>query len=200
MLTAGDEMGRSQGGNNNAYCQDSPISWVSWDPALIWEPLIGFTGQLADLRAAHPALRPPEFLTADEVVDADGKGLGRPQLAWLNGYDGAMKDADWFDGGRRLLGLYESNADEAFIVWFYSGATPIDVTLPGAPYGDAYHVLLHTGLPEEFPDAGVTLEPTQKITLPARTVVVMSATFKPPAPAASAPAQPAAVPRPSTLP
>jgi glycogen operon protein len=175
MLTAGDEMGRTQGGNNNAYCQDSPISWVSWDPEQIWEPLTAFTGTLADLRAAHPALRPAEFLTADEVKDAKGKGLGRPQRAWLNGYDGPMKDSDWHDGGRRLLGMYAATADEAFLVWFYSGADPVDVTLPGAPFGAAYHLLLHTGEAGELPAVSTTLKAGEKLTLPGRTVAVLEA-------------------------
>ncbi|MDR1808557.1 MAG: glycogen debranching protein GlgX [Propionibacteriaceae bacterium] len=174
MLTAGDEMGRTQGGNNNAYCQDSPISWVSWDPEAIWEDLVGFTAQLTDLRDGHPALRPAVYLTADEVKDASGKGLGRPQLAWLNGYDGPMKDADWHDGGRRLLGMYVATADEAFIVWFYAGANPATVTLPGAPYGKAYQVVLHTGDAGEF-DEGVTLKAGATMEVPARTVVVLRA-------------------------
>ena len=188
MLTAGDEMGRTQNGNNNAYCQDSPISWVSWDPAQTWEPLIAFTAQLTDLRAGHAALRPTDFLTAEEVTDAKGKGLGRPQIAWLNGYDGEMKESDWHDGGRRLLGMFTSTADDAVIVWLYAGADPIEVTLPGKPWGDAYHVMLHTGEDGELPASGETLVPGQVVTIPGRTVVVMGASYKPAAAPASTPA------------
>ncbi|MDR1512491.1 MAG: glycogen debranching protein GlgX [Propionibacteriaceae bacterium] len=178
MITAGDEMGRTQSGNNNAYCQDSPISWVSWDPELIWEPLVGFTGALTDLRAAHPALRPARYLTANEVQDSAGHGVGRPEIAWLNGYSGEMKESDWHDGGRRLLGMFCSTAEEAFIVWFHSGADPIDVTLPGEPYGDSFHVVLHTGDEDEFPASGLALEPGDQITIPGRTVVVLESLFQ----------------------
>ena len=165
---------------------------MSWDPAQTWEPLIAFTAQLTDLRAGHAALRPTDFLTADEVTDAKGKGLGRPQLAWLNGYDGAMKESDWHDGGRRLLGMFTSTADEAVIVWLYAGADPIDVTLPGRPWGDRYHIMLHTGEDGEMPASGETLLPGQVVTIPGRTVVVMGAMYQSPLPAASASTQPSA--------
>ncbi|MDR1265475.1 MAG: glycogen debranching protein GlgX [Propionibacteriaceae bacterium] len=173
MLMAGDEMGRSQDGNNNAYCQDSPISWVSWDPEKTWPEMIDFTSRLTDLRAGHPALRPDCFLTADEVTDATGQGLGRPQLAWLNGYDGVMKESDWHDGGRRLLGMYCSTAEESVIVWFHAGADPIPLTLPGAPFGHNYHLLLHTGVADELPTPAATLLPGDQLDLPGRTVAIM---------------------------
>ncbi|MDR1386802.1 MAG: glycogen debranching protein GlgX [Propionibacteriaceae bacterium] len=175
MLTAGDEMGRTQGGNNNAYCQDSPISWSSWDPESTWPELIDFTSDLISLRQAHPALRPSGFLHRDEVLDAQGEGLGRPDLAWLNGYDGEMKTSDWHDPGRHLLGMYCSTAGEAFLTWFHSGPDPIGITLPGQPWGQSYHVLLHTGEDDELPSAGFSLLPGHNLVLPGRTVVVMRA-------------------------
>jgi glycogen operon protein len=180
MITAGDEMGRTQDGNNNAYCQDSPISWTDWDSASIWESLIDYSHQLAKLREAHPALRPTAFLTADEVTDADGLGLGRPQLAWLNGYDGPMKESDWHDGGRRLLGMFCSTPEETFLIWFYSAPDPLPITLPGQPWGDFYHLRLHTAAEDELPPLGARLEPGQTITLPGRVVVVMEVGYQPP--------------------
>jgi glycogen operon protein len=179
MMTAGDEMGRTQSGNNNAYCQDSPISWVSWDPQQTWEPLIAFTGDLTDLRDAHAALRPRDFLTADPVLGADGQPLDRPQVAWFSGQGPEMTEADWHDGSRRLLGLYSSTPQEAFLVWFYSGAEPVEVTLPAAKFGDTFHLLIHTGLPDELPEPGETLAPGSGFTLPGRTVAVFRAGFKP---------------------
>jgi glycogen operon protein len=177
MLAAGDEMGRTQQGNNNAYCQDSPISWMSWDPEQTWEDLTSFMGELTQLRAAHPALRPAEFLHGEEVVTDTGQGLVRPDVAWLNGYDGPMKEADWHDAGRKLLGMFCSTWKETFIVWFYAGATPLELILPGRPWGDSYHVLLHTGEPEELPPAGQTLVAGETLTIPARTVVVTQVSF-----------------------
>jgi glycogen operon protein len=192
MLAAGDDMGRTQQGNNNAYCQDSPISWVSWDQAAIWEELSGFTGQLATLRAGHPALRPFAFLHGEEVVTAAGQPLARPDVAWLNGYDGPMKEADWHDAGRKLLGMYCSTPDDSLVVWFYAGSDPLDIVMPGPPWGDAYHVLLHTGVAADgLPEPGVTLAPGDTLTLPGRTVVVTQAAYHP-APAAAPSAAPSA--------
>jgi glycogen operon protein len=177
MLAAGDEMGRTQQGNNNAYCQDSPISWVSWDPDKIWEETASFTSQLTTLRAAYPALRPETFLHGEEVVGQDGRRLVRPNVAWLNGYDGPMKEADWHDAGRKLLGMYCSTWQDTFIIWFYAGADPTEVVLPGRPWGDSYHVLLHTGEADELPPTGQTLAPGDKLTLPGRTVVITKAAY-----------------------
>ena len=175
MITAGDEFGRSQQGNNNAYCQDSPISWASWAEEDTWDELTSFLGNLTSLRSAHQTLSPGEFMQHEEVKDSSGRGLGRPELAWLNGTSGEMGEADWHDTSRKLLGMYSSSAKDAFICWFYAGADPIEITLPGKAWGQAYRVLLHTGTQGELPLPGHTLAPRTTLTIPGRTVVLMQA-------------------------
>jgi len=175
MITAGDEFGRSQQGNNNAYCQDSPISWASWAEEDTWDELTPFVGNLTSIRAAHPALRPEIFLGHDEVMDAQGRGLGRRALAWLNGTTGEMGDGDWHDTGRKLLGMYTATSDEAVIVWYQAGPDPVEITLPGLPWGCQYEVLIHSGETTELPPPGQVLPAGSSLTIPGRTCVLMQA-------------------------
>ena len=175
MITAGDEFGRSQQGNNNAYCQDSPISWASWAEEDTWDELTSFLGNLTSVRAAHPTLSPSVFIHHDDVNDAAGGSLARPGLAWLNGTSGEMGEADWHDPSRKLLGMYSSTADEAFIYWMYAGADPIQITLPGDAWGTEYRILLHSGNEDELPVAGQGLAPGSTLTIPGRTAILMQA-------------------------
>lgn len=188
MLAAGDEFGRSQQGNNNAYCQDSPISWASWADEDTWGELTAFTANLATVRAAHPSLRPADFISGDELTDATGQGLGRPGLAWLNGRDGEMTQADWHDAGRKLLGMYCATPDEALITWFQAGADPVDITLPGPPWGSGYQILIHSGDPDELPPPGQVLPAGSQVTIPPHTCLLTQ--VEPPA--AAIPAAPTA--------
>ncbi|MBM7797347.1 glycogen operon protein [Microlunatus panaciterrae] len=179
MITAGDELGRTQGGNNNAYCQDSPISWVHWDTQEEWHDLTTLTRALLTLRTDCAVFRPRKFRHGEELVDAEGDGLGRKDLAWFNGYSGEMTGDDWADGGRRTLGMYVATSDpdteqgDAFCVWVHAGVDPVDVRLPGGFWADKYTVLAHTGNDGELPTEPVAAEST--LTIPGRTVVVMRA-------------------------
>ena len=98
MLLAGDELGHSQGGNNNAYCQDGPVTWADWTQA---DPgFIDFVARVIALRRAHPALRQPQFLHGTPA----GPG-GRPDIAWLRPDGGEMMPADWDDPTGAALGM-----------------------------------------------------------------------------------------------
>ncbi|MCL2784782.1 MAG: glycogen debranching protein GlgX [Propionibacteriaceae bacterium] len=175
MIAAGDEFGRSQQGNNNAYCQDSPISWASWAEEDTWDEMTNFLGVVTCLRAAHDALAPQSFKHRVDVMDAKGNSLNRPELAWLNGTSGEMGEADWHDSTRKLLGMYSSTDKEAFIYWMYAGSQDLEITLPGKAWGSAYHVLLHTGEDDEFPVSGTKLLPGDTLTLLPHTAVLMQA-------------------------
>jgi glycogen operon protein len=177
MLTAGDELGRTQEGNNNAYCQDSPLSWVHWDSRSEWGDLTELTRTLVRLRAEHPVFRRATFRHGEQLVDSTNTPTGRKNLAWFGGRRTEMSADDWNDGTRRTLGVYlahdapNRNHDEAFLVWFHGGADPIQVALPDAGWADTYTVVAHTGLPGELPTdkigAGSVLQ------IPGRTVVVL---------------------------
>jgi glycogen debranching enzyme len=175
MITAGDELGRTQQGNNNAYCQDNPLSWVEWDDLGAWDEVREFTTRLLALRAEHPVLRSDVFRHRSDVRDSRGIPLGRYDLAWLNGYSGEMTTDDWHDDGRATLGMYVSDASEAFVTWFHSGDYPLEITLPDLPWGSAYRILLHTAADDELPGPDLRLTAGTVMTLPPRSVVVMRA-------------------------
>lgn len=173
MILAGDEMGRTQQGNNNAYCQDSPLSWLNWHVLEEWPLLQELTKKLLHLRQAHPALRPVDFPHRDLVKDGDGRSLGRFDLAWFDETGTEMSSDQWHDGGRRFIGRYSSTAKEAFLLYLNGHHETIETVLPGKPWGDNYQILAHTGLPEEFSAnlvaGGSTLD------IPGQTVVLLQA-------------------------
>ncbi|MCL1840555.1 MAG: glycogen debranching protein GlgX [Propionibacteriaceae bacterium] len=171
MMTAGDEAGRTQQGNNNAYCQDGPISWVDWDDGEAWSDVTDLVSTVVAARLSHPLLCPDDFRYHDPVLDEAGTPTGRFRLAWMNEYSGEMGDADWHDPGRRMLGMYVSDETTAFLTWYYSGTVPLPVTLPPAPWGASYELLASSAEPGELPDGPLPAGGT--FTMPPRTVVLM---------------------------
>ncbi len=171
MMTAGDGMGRTQQGNNNAYCQDSPVSWVHWDTESTWADLSELTSTLLKARADFPILRTTRFLTHDEVVDAEGHGMGRVDLAWLDGWHGEMTDDAWHDLGRHHLAMYRSDADSAFLLWINGGEHAITVRTPGEPWGRSYEIVATTAERGELPVSPLDRE--QEFSLPGRSVTLM---------------------------
>ena len=162
MLTAGDETGRTQGGNNNAYCLDDETTWVSWEHDASQRDLYDWTRALLALRRDHPSLRPERFV--------DGAALSQgspPPLAWF-GADGAPMTAErWFDHDQRVLGMYVAG----LLVWLNTGPAEETVVLPGAPWASGYQPLLDTA--EDRPAAGPPVDAGAPVTLAPRTVRVL---------------------------
>jgi isoamylase len=100
MLLGGDELGRTQHGNNNAYCQDNIVSWTDWASAD--QDLLAFTKQLVEFRRSHPVFRRRRFLTGAEATE----------LRWFTPSGTAQTDADWADGMALALALYLDGADD----------------------------------------------------------------------------------------
>jgi isoamylase len=96
MLLGGDELGRTQGGNNNAYCQDNEISWYDWDE--VDEDLLAFTQRCIAIRRDHPVLRRRRWFFGQEI-------RGNVDIEWYRPDGSPMEDEDW-DGAPRTLGLY----------------------------------------------------------------------------------------------
>ncbi len=134
MLAMGDELGRTQRGNNNAYAQDGPLTWIDWDTAD--EGLCRFTARVCALRRAHPALRDEAVLTGDLRDDS-----GIPDVEWRRPDGAPMGIADWQDpnGCTLIASLYtperESEAADRIVVVLHFGATPLDIRLPDARDG-----------------------------------------------------------------
>jgi len=175
LLTAGDECGRTQLGNNNAYCQSGPQSWLNWEDAPNWADLTALASHVIKLRVANPLLSPPDFRYHDPILGPDGAPTGRWRLAWMNEYSGEMGAADWADPTRRLLGNYEADEHDAFLTWYYSGTSPLDIKMPPQPWGSRYEVVLTTADDGEIPPG--PYGPGDGFTMPPRTVVLMHVTF-----------------------
>jgi glycogen debranching enzyme GlgX len=143
MITAGDERGKTQGGNNNAYCQDNEISWIDWTPDPRWSHLTELTRDLLTLRADHPVLRQRHFFEG-EPVDA----TGQKDLAWFHPEGRELTDDDWADGGLASLGMFLSGAhldDASFLVLLHAGPDESAWSLPGQPWAESYEVVMDTG-------------------------------------------------------
>ena len=171
MITAGDEMGRTQNGNNNAYCQDSPVSWVDWHTQRDWTDQFNLTRTLLKLRAEHSVLRNPQYRSHRELVDEEGNGLGRSEVAWFSEHGTEMSIDHWHDSGRRTLGQYVSDADEAFLIFVHGGPAPVLLTVPGQPWASSWTIAAHTGLTGELPHK--PLMAGSSIIVPAKTVVLL---------------------------
>jgi isoamylase len=106
MLLAGDEFGRTQSGNNNAYCQDNPVSWIDWSLPRSEDKLLEFVRRLIAFRHRHPVFRRSRFFRGRPV-----EGWNAKDIVWF-GPDGAeMTEAHWHDAGRRCLGVYFCGVD-----------------------------------------------------------------------------------------
>ena len=166
MLTAGDEMGRSQDGNNNAYAQDNAITWLDWVHAD--DNLIGLTGRLADLRERHPLLRADRFLTGSPGIDG-----GPPDATWLRPDGVAMTGADWGDAD--VFGLYLQDAEDRgdapdrLCLWFNRRQFDAGAILPSLPPGEAWQIALTT---TPWLRDAANSPPSGTLRIPARSVVV----------------------------
>ena len=128
MLQAGDELGRTQGGNNNAYCQDNETSWLDWSAATAASRLTDFTRRLIALRKRRPELRRETFLKG-------ARGAGRADdVSWLHPSGREMTPTDWQDPGLHCLGVRltaeESQRGADLLVIFNAGGSPVDFALP----------------------------------------------------------------------
>ncbi|MFF6776162.1 glycogen debranching protein GlgX [Streptomyces sp. NPDC012637] len=182
MLVAGDEMGRTQGGNNNAYCQDNEIGWLDWslpdDPGRA--QLLALTRRLLDLRHRHPVLRRRAFFS------------GRPQgadglrdLAWFTAAGTEMTEADWY-APAATLGLYlsgrdipgrdargEQVTDDSFLAVLHAGPRPVEYRLPGPPWAESYERVVDTSLEEQSGAPGTVHRGGETVTVAGRSVLLL---------------------------
>lgn len=168
MLMAGDELHRTQQGNNNSYCQDNPISWINWDLQQEDWDLVDFTATLAHIRATHPALRPLGFFTGNPHFDN-----GPKDLAWFA--PNAHEIEHWHSESHSTIGMFLTpDPSESLYAIFHAGAEPVSVTLPGAPYAERYTPILDTNAINGVP-TGEQHNAGDSITMPPRSTYVMRA-------------------------
>jgi glycogen operon protein len=154
MLLAGDEFGRTQQGNNNAYCQDNAISWVDWKLAASNVSLIRLVQKLTTLRHKYPILRRNRFLTGAYDEELEVK-----DLTWINASGAEMKSEDWSDGnmhcfgmlmdGRaRPTGVRQRGTEATMLLVLNAHHDQVQFTLPACAGGDHWSVVLDTNAPD----------------------------------------------------
>ena len=155
MLAMGDELSRSQGGNNNAYCQDNPTGWLDWTAGRDSDPdLPAFVAYLARLRRDLPALRRETFFTG--AVDP---ATGRKDVVWLAPEGREMQEADWADPGRQAFGIrFGGEADGGAPLLGLVNAASDDTAfrVPSDTGDGAWRALLDTGCPTGVADDRMT--------------------------------------------
>ena len=154
MITAGDERGKTQQGNNNAYCQDNLLSWMNWEPTRQQRDLEATVAYLIKLRRENPALRPINFGDFNEATaDTD-------MIKWYNRRGEIMSESDWHNQERRTLLRYSShlNADgshNSMLLLIHGREAMSEITLPDVPNATRYELLWNSAV-EVPPPAGAT--------------------------------------------
>jgi isoamylase len=194
MLAHGDELGRTQSGNNNVYAQDNPLSWINWNLSEDQAELLEFTGRLIQLRKDHPVFRRRRFFVGDA---AHGGRSDLGDIEWFRAEGTPMTDGDWNEGVAGTLMVFlngdaipEPDAlgrritDDHFLLMFNAHHEPVDFTLPPEQYGVEWFLHLQTdGLPDAHWKAGSTH------TVDSHSVTVLSTSAVPPEQASAAQAR-----------
>jgi isoamylase len=154
MLVAGDEMSRTQQGNNNAYCQDNEISWLDWAMGGRKAGLVEFTRSIIALRRDHPVFRRRKFYQGQAIF-----GSGVKDIGWFTPDGAEMTEALWQAPDISTLGVFLNGEeipdrdprggrvlDDSFLLLLNGGAEPAMFTLPGRPWGKEYELVVDTSL------------------------------------------------------
>ncbi|MGZ4352823.1 MAG: glycogen debranching protein GlgX, partial [Gaiellaceae bacterium] len=179
MLLGGDELGRTQGGNNNAWCQDNEISWFGWEHAD--RDLVAWTKRLIALRRQHPVFRRSDFLTGADT------GSGLPDVWWFRPDGRKMTRRDWERGDALALGVFLNGqeiptrtedgrpvGDDSYLLLFNAYHEPIPFKLPARRFGLRWAVELDSSAPE----AGAQLlAPRADIDVQGRALILLRRDF-----------------------
>ncbi|SNY69419.1 glycogen operon protein [Paractinoplanes atraurantiacus] len=166
MVVHGDELGRTQGGNNNVYAQNNEISWIDWARARNYDVLTVFTRRLTRLRADHPLFRRRRFVTGEPAGESKPPGI-----AWLRCDGDPMGDPDWSAEAARTIIVFlngeaipESDAlgdrivDDSFPLLLNASPEDVEFTLPDAAYGQSWQTVVDTADPLLAASAGASVK------------------------------------------
>jgi glycogen operon protein len=180
MLLAGDAHGRTQRGNNNAYCQDNEISWVGWDLDFEDLGLLAFVQRVIALRKAHPVFRRRSFFQGRSI-----KGTSIKDILWLNPNGNELTDEEWQHSFARCLGLFLSGeglderdrqgrpvADDSFLLLLNAHSDAIPFRLPVIESGTEWLLLIDTHR-DQFPSRDERLSAGTAFALQARSVALL---------------------------
>jgi glycogen operon protein len=180
MLLSGDEMGHTQHGNNNGYCQDSPISWLDWNDQEGNAELVDFVASLIALRRAHPAFHRPKFFQGRPLHGTDVADIG-----WFTPEGTAMDNEGWGEATARAMAVYFNGdaldmvdargqpvVDKTFLLLLNADAEERNFTLPAAKWAGAWAHLVDTGT-GECGDEGRLHEAETDVLVGGRTLVLL---------------------------
>jgi isoamylase len=185
MLLHGDELGRSQQGNNNVYAQDNELSWVDWDRAKDYEVLTEFVSRLSRLRREHPVFRRRRFFNGRPV-----RGSAIEDIAWFTPAGDEMDQDDWDSGFAKSVAVFlngegirepdqrgERVTDDSFFLLFNGHHEPIDFTLPDLGAGERWQVEVDTAAPMLGDVEPQTAKTGEALEVDARSVQVLRKVF-----------------------
>ncbi|WP_423149508.1 glycogen debranching protein GlgX [Rubrolithibacter danxiaensis] len=177
MMLCGDEIGRTQKGNNNAYCQDNEISWLNWQQAD--KELLEFTQKLIFLRKLHPVFRRRRWFQGQPI-----KGIGVEDIVWFLPNGSEMSEENWNQHFAKSLGVYlngrgikhlgpkgELILDDSFYVIFNAHHEPLNFSLPGEKYGSKWLKVLDTS-ENMVTEQGDELKPQDSVKVESRSIAV----------------------------
>jgi len=180
MICGGDEIGRTQQGNNNAYCQDNEVSWVNWDLTEDDQAFLNFTSALIMLRAAHPVFRRRQFFQGRSIYGADIK-----DLSWFRPDGEEMTQEDWQQGYARCLGVRLAGdrieekdhlgvaiRDDTFLILMNAHHETIPFKLPAHPAAVHWQLVLDT-TQDMIPARAPLMAEGDRYDLQGRSLIVM---------------------------
>ncbi|HEV7349568.1 glycogen debranching protein GlgX [Telluribacter sp.] len=183
MLVAGDEISRTQGGNNNAYCQDNEISWLDWENAD--KDLLAFTQKLIALNRNHPVFCRRRWFQGQPI-----KGTGVEDIAWFLPEGTEMNEENWSHDFAKSLGVFlngrglrsvgskgEQILDDSFYVIFNAHYESLEFKLPTEKYGKEWIKILDTS-ENKVDEEGETFKPEDTLTVKSRSVVLLKFPFQ----------------------
>jgi glycogen operon protein len=186
MLSHGDELGRTQRGNNNAYCQDSEIAWVDWTDAPGDGELAEFVRRLSRLHAENPVFRRRRFFKGKPIRVASGGAGELSDIAWLTPSGREMSDQDWEAGFANSVGVFlngdaisepdrrgEPIRGDSFLLLFNADDADLTFTLPPARYGGQWIKVLDTADPVLDPETVSAVKADESIPVETRSVQVL---------------------------
>ena len=178
MLVAGDEFGRTQSGNNNAYCQNNEVSWLDWDIPAWGRSQLGLVRRLIQLRHDYPILRRGRFFTGAEMAGAGVKDVtwcraDGTEMAWRDWQDPALACLGMlFDGRAQVTGIKRPGADRTMLLLMNGHAGAVLFTLPPAALGKGWQRVLDTAAPDR--EAMDVFEMGASYEVPSRTLLVFA--------------------------
>jgi isoamylase len=180
MILGGDEMGRSQRGNNNAYCQDNELSWYDWSERDENLALLGWTRRLMDFRRRHPVFHRRKWFKGREI---HGEAVG--DIAWFNPDGAEMSEEQWKQGFAKSVGMLlngdelpdpgprgERIHDDTFLLLFNAHSDEVPFVLPTAAWGPGWTVVIDTSDPQ-LEDGARAHKAGEEIDLESRSLVVL---------------------------